>query len=54
MGICYLNVRAISSYQFYLTFFFLDEKEPKNQEQPDRSARLSGLRTWMIIFLAYI
>ncbi len=36
----------------YLTFFLLDQKEPKNQEQPDRSARLfRPFRTWVHTFL---
>ncbi len=39
----------------YLTFFLLDQKEPKNQDKPDPSGRfVRPLRTWVDTVLAAI
>jgi len=42
------------SYVFLCTFFFLDEKEPKNQECRITSGRHSTLRSRVVTFLVFI
>jgi len=39
---------------FFCPFFFLDKKEPKNQECRIASGRHSALRSWMVTFLVFI